>query len=124
MKRKCDMNKGFTLIETVAAIGLLAVGLLSVLAVFSLGMNSTMRSGRYTEATIILQRLAEEEKLKGADNTATVLTDVSSSILPYQYQVVVYESSAGEWVHKRIDLFWQSGSNTESLSTDIFVFAF
>lgn len=116
-------KKGYSLIEMVAALGLLGVGVLSVLAVFSLGMQSSLRSARYSEASILLQRIAEEEKLEIYNTTETgnpIPATVPNTILPYTYQVLIYGFDLNNWVHKRINVLWQQGNNQESLSTEIF----
>ena len=121
-------KNGFSLIEIVAALGLLSIGMLSILAAFSVSMKSTQRSERHTEVTMVLQRLAEEEKLKGynlVEINPAINVDLTN--LPYTYTVTVIDQSPGglnddKWVKKKVQVFWQRGLSTFDMSIDIYIF--
>ena len=119
-KNKIKFRKGYSLIEIVAALGLFGVGVLSVLAAFQIGMRSSIRSARYTQAVLILQKVAEEEKLEPFNTTATVVTALYNGI-PFSYQVAIYGFDANKsWVHKRINVLWKERGKNEQISTEIF----
>ena len=124
-------KKGFTLIEVVAALGLLALGLLSIMAAFSISLRTSTRSSHNTEAAMIVQRLAEEEKLKGYDTTeVTPAVDVPfATNFSYQYEITEVNREAGlnpQWIRKRVTVSWTRyvhGGQTKKgqLSVDVVI---
>ena len=91
-------------------------------------MKSTLRSGRNTEAGIILQRMVELEKLAGYDMNPTGLGIVPATNMQFWYQVDVIAGSAvgDKWVQKRITVAWKryTSSGTDKwqrISADVFI---
>jgi type IV pilus assembly protein PilV len=58
--RKRKGRNGFTLLELLIAVSLLAIGLLAVASMQSVAMNANMVSNRLTVATTLAQQVAEE----------------------------------------------------------------
>ena len=58
----------FTLIEIITALAILAIGLLSILALFPVGFHASKRAADFTQATIFAQDKMEEVKMKGFDS--------------------------------------------------------
>ena len=124
IKRKI---RGFTLIEIVASLGILGLGMLSMLAAFSISMKASTRSARYTEATMVLQRIAEQEKIDGYNSAVVVRTPVSTLFdtnFDYFYRIEVPSFSAAEgWAQRRIIVDWvRYGAKNEEIAAEIFVF--
>lgn len=69
MKRS-RRHKGFTLIEIVISLAILAVGLLALLALFPVGFDAAKRSANMTQATFFAQQKIEEIKMMGFPVTA------------------------------------------------------
>ena len=53
-------KRGLTLIELIATVGILAVGLVSILSLFPVGIDFARRTGNISEATILANGLMEE----------------------------------------------------------------
>lgn len=69
IKRK--FLRGFTLIEIVISLAILAVGLLALLALFPVGFDAAKRSANITQAAIFAQQKMEEIKKDGFPETGT-----------------------------------------------------
>ena len=62
------MNKrGFSLLELIIAIAVLAVGLVGVLQIFPIGLRASQRAGIMTKAAFLAQNKIEDIKLAGFD---------------------------------------------------------
>jgi type IV pilus modification protein PilV len=59
-------NSGLTLIEIIAAVGILAVGLIAILSLFPVGLKSAQEATNVTRATLIGQSMIEEIRMKVA----------------------------------------------------------
>ena len=114
-------KKGFSLIEVVAALGLMAMGLLSILAAFSITMRTSERSSKYTEATFLLQRIAEEEKLEGYDTNNSANVAVAFMNYPYTFDVTATADAFSGSVAKKITVKWNEAGKVKTISTDIYV---
>lgn len=75
-------EKGFTILEVVLGIVILAVGLTSVLAYFTQGMQNSSYAQNISVATILAQDLMEEIKSKCWDPTATTVPPCSGAVTP------------------------------------------
>ena len=60
-------NKGFSLLELIIAIAVLAVGLVGVLQIFPIGLRASQRAGMMTKAAFLAQNKIEDVKLAGFD---------------------------------------------------------
>jgi type IV pilus assembly protein PilV len=58
--RKRTGKNGFTLLELLVAVSLLAIGLLAVVTMQTVAMNANMVSNRLTVATTLAQQVAED----------------------------------------------------------------
>lgn len=65
------MNKtGFSLLELIIAIAVLAVGLVGVLQIFPIGLRASHTAGMMTKAAFLAQNKIEDVKLAGFDAIA------------------------------------------------------
>jgi len=60
-------NKGFSLLELIIAIAVLAVGLVGVLQIFPIGLRASQAAGMMTKASFLAQNKIEDVKLAGFD---------------------------------------------------------
>jgi len=60
-------RKGFSLLELIIAVGVLAIGLVGVLQIFPVGLRASYRAGMITKASFIAQNKMEEVKVSGFD---------------------------------------------------------
>ncbi|MBU3910996.1 MAG: prepilin-type N-terminal cleavage/methylation domain-containing protein [Candidatus Omnitrophica bacterium] len=64
----CALKRGFSLLELIIAIGVLAVGLVGVLQIFPVGLRASQRAGMITKAAFLAQNKIEEIKMTGFDS--------------------------------------------------------
>ena len=60
-------RKGFSLLELIIAVGVLAIGLVGVLQIFPVGLRASQRAGMITRAAFLAQNKIEEVKMAGFD---------------------------------------------------------
>jgi prepilin-type N-terminal cleavage/methylation domain-containing protein len=77
MKAKRN-NRGLTLIEVVASLGIIAVGLVGLLALFPVGIEASARAGDWTAAALLGEYVVDqvrlrEDQVQTSDNTADAL---------------------------------------------------
>lgn len=75
-------EQGFTLLELILCIVILAVGLTGVLSYFTQGMRNSSYAQNIAIATILAQDLMEEIKSKCWDQTATTVSPCSGAVTP------------------------------------------
>lgn len=61
------LKRGFSLLELIIAIAVLAIGLVGVLQIFPVGLRASYRSGMVTKAAFLAQNKMEEVKMAGFD---------------------------------------------------------
>ncbi len=64
-----NRRKGFTLIEVIAAIAIIGIGLISLLSLFPIGIGLNQRSSNQTRATMLCNSMMEEIKKAAASKT-------------------------------------------------------
>jgi len=67
---KAGGRKGFSLLELIIAIAVLAVGLVGVLQIFPIGLRASQAAGMMTKASFLAQNKIEDLKLAGFDAIA------------------------------------------------------
>jgi uncharacterized protein (TIGR02598 family) len=111
MRRK----NGFTLLEIVIALAILAIGLVGILSLFPVGFEASRRASMLTEATIHAQQKMEEFKQEGYDylnttytgNTPSGYTDFGDNS-GLEWQVTVSEiDPPGNLKSVTLDVRWQ-----------------
>ncbi|NQV04606.1 MAG: prepilin-type N-terminal cleavage/methylation domain-containing protein [Candidatus Omnitrophica bacterium] len=60
-------RRGFSLLELIIAVGVLAIGLVGVLQIFPVGLRASKRAGTITRAAFLAQNKMEEVKMAGFD---------------------------------------------------------
>jgi len=60
-------KQGFSLLELIIAIAVLAVGLVGILQIFPIGLRASQRAGMMTKASFLAQNKMEDVKLAGFD---------------------------------------------------------
>src|ERR1700680_1919088 len=75
-------ERGFTLLELILCIVILAVGLTGVLAYFTQGMRNSSYAQNSAIATIYAQDLMEEIKSKCWDQAATTVSPCGGAVTP------------------------------------------
>src|ERR1700694_5081535 len=75
-------EQGFTLLELILCIVILAVGLTGVLTYFAQGMKNSSYAQNTASATMFAQDLMEEIKSKCWDQTATIVSPCGGTVTP------------------------------------------
>jgi len=60
-------KNGFSLLELIIAIAVLAIGLVGVLQIFPIGLRASQRAGMMTKVSFLAQNKIEDVKLAGFD---------------------------------------------------------
>ncbi|MBU4312589.1 MAG: prepilin-type N-terminal cleavage/methylation domain-containing protein [Candidatus Omnitrophica bacterium] len=60
-------KKGFSLLELIIAVAVLAIGLVGILQIFPVGLRASYRAGMVTKAAFLAQNKIEEIKISGFD---------------------------------------------------------
>ena len=60
-------KQGFSLLELIIAIAVLAIGLVGILQIFPIGLKASQRAGMMTKASFLAQNKIEDVKLAGFD---------------------------------------------------------
>ncbi|MDD5679694.1 MAG: prepilin-type N-terminal cleavage/methylation domain-containing protein [Candidatus Omnitrophica bacterium] len=112
------IKSGFTLIEIVIALLVVAVGLVGILALFPVGFDASGRASSITEATFLAQELVEDLKREGyvGPTVATALTSVQPGIcedylgnsLNYEYDIWAYETGVTDLREVVVRVYWPS----------------
>jgi len=95
---KRQFFEGFTLIEIVISLAILAFGLVAVLSLFPLGFDSAARSADLTKAAIYAQYIMEDKKRIGFPVTPVTIDTAFPVISPpvfdakFRYRVAVVPS--------------------------------
>jgi len=67
MKTIARKNRGLTLIEVVTALGVIAVGLVGLLAIFPVGMQASARAADRTAAALLGEYVIEQVRLQQSE---------------------------------------------------------
>ena len=65
-------RRGFSLLELIIAIGVLAIGLVGVLRIFPVGLRASQRSGMLTKAAFLAKNKIEEVKMMDFDEVSAL----------------------------------------------------
>lgn len=65
--RMTSHERGFSLLELIIAVAVLAIGLVGILQIFPVGLRASRRSGMITKAAFLAQNKIEEVKITGFD---------------------------------------------------------
>jgi len=120
-------NKGFTIVETVVAIGIFGIGVLAIVGFYALSAQAVRNSRQVTTATFLAQGVLEETIAEPYDTLTTgtgtkqaISTDPTNAAYPYQKKVDItlidqnLAVSGTDVGLKKIDayIYWQ-GQNGE-----------
>jgi Tfp pilus assembly protein PilV len=64
IRRACSGRNGVTLIEIVAALGIIAVGIVGILALFPIAIEAGARAGNRTAAAVLGEYVVEQVRLR------------------------------------------------------------
>ncbi len=69
------MQKGFTLIEIIAALAIMGLGLIGILSLFPVGIDASKRAGDLTNATVLAHSVLDQMR-SAANRGDLTLTEV------------------------------------------------
>ncbi len=108
--RKLHKNSGFTLIEVMIAIAIIAIGIFGVMSLVITVMKGNTLSKRVTTATTIAQEKLEDFKMMDYDNAVDDSgTDTAYNIDYYWEADVQDDTPATDTKTITVDVYWSSG---------------
>lgn len=122
MEYKLQNKKGFTLIEVLIAICILAIGLLSLATLAGTVIRGNSFSNKMTTATTLAQDKMEEIKGLGYDNAGTAAgTENYGSIAGYvaykRFTTVATDSPATGMKTVTVTVSWDADAHSVALTT-------
>ena len=86
-------ERGFSLLELIIAVGVLAIGLVGVLQIFPVGLRASKRAGTITRAAFLAQNKMEEVKMAGFDAITELPTRIplSGSESDFEWEIFIEE---------------------------------
>jgi uncharacterized protein (TIGR02598 family) len=119
--RRLHRNSGFTLIEIMIAIAIIAIGIFGVMSLIITVMKGNTLSERVTTATTIAQNKMEDFKMMDYDNV------VDGSGINTDYDIDYYwvadvdvDAPATDTKTITVDVYWSSGgTNTTHNNVEI-----
>ena len=107
---KLHKNSGFTLIEVMIAIAIIAIGIFGVMSLVITVMKGNTLSKRVTTATTIAQEKLEDFKIMDYDNAVDDSgTDTAYNIDYYWEADVQDDTPATDTKTITVDVYWSSG---------------
>ena len=93
-RRATSDKDGFSLLELIIAIAVLAIGLVGVLQIFPVGLRASYRSGMITKAAFLAQNKIEEVKMAGFEAIAELPSKILLSGIEgdFEWEIVIDEA--------------------------------
>jgi len=111
-------TQGFTLIEVLMAIGILAIGILAVFSMQISAVNGDAAARMRTEATILASRLAEEQMSLNYDN---VVPEGPAKVGVYTWKIDVQNDSPMRSTKTiNVTVCWQDNKSAPDTCTSAF----
>lgn len=92
------MKKGFTLIEIVISMAILAIGLVGILSLFPVGFDSARRSINLTQAALYAQEKLAQIKRDGFQDLVSKKGDFADP--NYKWELVVSDETPAGYLKK------------------------
>jgi len=117
-------ERGFTILEVLIALLVVAVGILGVGGLAVTTVQGNEAAGRLTEATILAQDRIEAARAAGYDGAdALAGTEAYGSITghaPFSRVVAVADATPGTWMKTvTVTVQWEAGAHTVTLASII-----
>lgn len=104
---KIFVREGFTLIELVLSITILALVLVPFLTLFSSGYSSSLKARRITVATSIAEGKIEELRANTYQTPRSENKTMVDGVEGYQQEVVVHPAGGGEGIWQvTVNVYW------------------
>ena len=108
-------NKGMTLLETIVALAILAIGIVGVLHAFSMSVISTREAESYSKATMLASQVASEldrqTTLEAGEQSGTFEDEPN-----YSWNAVVESADDNGLMRTTITVTWNQTTNPRQLN--------
>ncbi len=112
-------QRGFTLLEVLAALSVLALGMVILLQTDALNTNRTLHASRLMDATLLAQEKMDEVFSRGEEVTGAGTTEGQENIFSWTRTVAVSQYPGVSEV--MLSITWSEGSRGRSYSVIAFL---
>ena len=118
-ERRLGAERGFSLIELVAAMAIFSVGVLACVELYSVSLRSTIESQDYTQAVFLAQSVLEETLAEGVLTVTTDSGDFGDDHPRHSWESEVEEMDRKGLMKVRVVVKWTapSGEKQYELTT-------
>lgn len=117
---KLNNNRGFTLIESMFSIAILAIGMFAVMGLLMSVIKGNTLSKRVTTATTIAEDKMEDFKRMGYNNIVDNFgTDTSNEIDYYWEATVENDTPAVNTKTVTVEVYWNPGTTTSTHKVEL-----
>jgi len=119
---KLHNNKGFTLIEIMISIAIIAIGIFAVMSLIITVMKGNTLSKRVTTATTIAQEKMEDFKSMDYDNVVDVSGTYTTNTEPYYDTPYYWEASVTPATDTKtiyVEVYWDPAATSSTHNVEL-----
>ena len=109
-------RRGFTLLEVIVSLVLLATGLVMVMEAFTVGLRTSAAADRRSVAALLLQDKMEELKKEPLLTSGSDEGDFGEDFEEYMWRVDISETDVPGLVHVAVTVSWMEPRGEDDLS--------
>ena len=120
--RKISVSKGFTLLEVMIAIGILAIAMVMVIGLRNRAIDLNVYARDLTAASILAESKISEWELKGFPDPQETAGDFGELNPNFKWRVIVSPTPFDDLRELKVIVTWKRGSRDETLDLTTYLF--